>query len=223
MLDKSKTNKELGIKVNEYLTQKGVQTPTMLEFDADNKVSLIENHMIEVLKILGLDLNDDSLKETPKRVSKMWVNELFWGLSPENFPKCTAVENKMAYDEMIMEKNIKVNSVCEHHFVTIWGKATVAYIPNKKVLGLSKLNRIVEYFSRRPQIQERLTEQIYYALNYILETENVAVIIDAEHYCVKSRGVEDIDSSTVTSKIGGKFRIPEVRAELISLINNGGK
>ena len=171
------------------------------------------------MELLELDLSDDSLKDTPRRVAKMFMNEIFWGLDYDNFPKITTVENKMKYDEMILEKDINVMSVCEHHFVTIHGKAHVAYIPNKKVLGLSKMNRVVEFFSRRPQIQERLTEQIYYALNYILETENVAVVIEAEHFCVKARGVEDSNSSTVTSKLGGDFKSnSSLRQEFLKLI-----
>ena len=149
----------------------------------------------------------------------MYVNEIFWGLDYEAFPKCTAVENKMEYESMVIERNINVQSNCEHHFVVIDGVGTVAYIPNKKVLGLSKLNRVVEYFSKRPQIQERLTEQVYYALQYILDTDNIAVVIDAQHYCVKSRGVEDVGSSTITSKLGGGFKDdPALRHEFMNMI-----
>jgi GTP cyclohydrolase I len=170
------------------------------------------------MEILGLDLTDDSLMETPNRVSKMYVNEIFWGLDYENFPKCTAVDNKMKYDEMVVEKDITVMSNCEHHFVIIDGLATVAYLPNKKVLGLSKMNRIVEFFAKRPQIQERLTNQIAAALQFILETEDVAVTINASHYCVKARGVEDYNSSTITSFLGGKFRTDTlVRSEFLAL------
>jgi GTP cyclohydrolase I len=170
------------------------------------------------MRILGLDLSDDSLVDTPKRVAKMYVNEIFWGLDYDAFPKCTAVDNKMKYNEMVCERNINVQSNCEHHFVVIAGLATVAYVPNQKVLGLSKINRIVEYFSKRPQIQERLTEQVFHALQYILETEDVAVMIDAKHYCVSARGVEDTGSSTVTSKLGGGFKSdPAARAEFYQL------
>jgi GTP cyclohydrolase I len=148
----------------------------------------------------------------------MYVNEIFWGLDFEAFPKCTAVDNKMHYNEMVVERNINVQSNCEHHFVVIDGLATVAYVPKRKVLGLSKINRIVEYFSKRPQIQERLTEQIFYALQFILETNDVAVMIDAQHYCVKSRGVEDTGSSTVTTRLGGGFKSdPEVRNEFYQI------
>jgi GTP cyclohydrolase I len=222
MLDKTKTDPALGWVIEEILQKNGVATPMMvmqsLSTDEYKKVQMTV-HFSSILQLLGLDLNDDSLAESPRRLAKMFMNELFWGLDPSNFPKCTAVENKMAYDEMVLEKSIKVMSTCEHHFVTIAGVAHVAYIPDKKVLGLSKLNRVVEYFSRRPQIQERLTEQIYHALAYILETDNVAVVVDAEHFCVKARGVEDHGSTTITSKLGGVFKDkPEVRAEFINLI-----
>jgi GTP cyclohydrolase I len=151
----------------------------------------------------------------------MYVNEIFWGLDYEAFPKCTTVDNKMKYDEMVVERNVNVQSNCEHHFVVIDGVATVGYIPKQKVLGLSKINRVVEYFSKRPQIQERLTEQVYYALQYILETDDIAVVVDAQHYCVKSRGVEDVGSSTVTSKLGGVFKNdPSVRVEFMNIVNN---
>jgi GTP cyclohydrolase I len=157
------------------------------------------------MRILGLDLRDDSLADTPRRVAQMYVDEIFYGLDWRNFPKCTTVENKMGYSSMVVERNINVQSNCEHHFVIIDGRAHVAYIPKRKVLGLSKINRVVEYFAKRPQIQERLTEQIFYALSYILETEDIAVLIQAKHYCVKSRGVADVNSDTVTSKLGGVF------------------
>jgi GTP cyclohydrolase I len=198
----------------------GVETPsTPNDLDRKDKIALIETNFKRIMEILGLDLSDDSLAETPNRVAKMYVNEIFWGLEYEAFPKCTTVNNKMRYDEMVIERNINVQSNCEHHFVIIDGLATVAYIPRDQVLGLSKINRIVEYFSKRPQIQERLTEQVYYALQYILNTDNVAVVINAQHYCVKSRGVEDTGSSTMTSKLGGCFKSdPAVRAEFMSLV-----
>ena len=174
------------------------------------------------MQALGLDLSDDSLEETPKRVAKMYVNEVFWGLDYDAFPKCTTVNNKMHYNEMVTERYIIVMSNCEHHFVQIDGLATVAYVPEQKVLGLSKINRIVEYFAKRPQIQERLTEQVFHALTYILETEDVAVMIDAKHYCVASRGVEDTGSSTVTCKLGGGFKTdPAARAEFLSIARRG--
>jgi GTP cyclohydrolase I len=220
--DKTKTDPSLGQKVHEHLISVGVETPVIDNgLSRKEKIEKIEKHFDEIVTILGLDLKDDSLIDTPKRVAKMYVNEIFWGLDYDAFPKATVVENKMDYNEMIVERNISVQSNCEHHFVVIDGLATVAYVPEKNVLGLSKINRIVEYFCKRPQIQERLTEQIYHALSYILETDNVAVMIDAQHYCVKSRGVEDTGSSTITSRLGGNFKnYPEVRAEFLSLISS---
>jgi len=217
--NKTKTDPELGQKVHQHLVAMGVETPMNPNYlDRKEKIDLIEKHMYQIMNTLGLDLSDDSLIETPKRVAKMYVNEIFWGLDYEAFPKCTTVDNKMKYNEMVVERNVNVQSNCEHHLVVIDGLATVAYVPNDKVLGLSKINRIVEYFSKRPQIQERLTEQIYHAMQFILETENVAVMIDAQHYCVKSRGVEDTGSSTVTSKLGGGFKTdPALRNEFLSI------
>ena len=220
--NKTKTDPELGRKIHEHLVKVGVETPVIdTGLSRTDKIEKIEGHFIEVMKALGLNLADDSLMDTPKRVAKMYVNEIFWGLDYEAFPKCTAVDNKMKYDEMVIERNINVQSNCEHHFVVIDGVATVAYIPNEKVLGLSKLNRVVEYFAKRPQIQERLTEQVYHALQYILDTDNIAVVIDAQHYCVKSRGVEDTGSSTITSKLGGCFKEdPAVRQEFMNIVNS---
>jgi GTP cyclohydrolase I len=219
--NKTKCDPELGRQVHEHLVRCGVETPVKsTTMDRKEKIDLIEIHFAAIMNHLGLDLEDDSLMDTPKRVAKMYVNEIFWGLDYEAFPKCTTVDNKMLYDEMVVERNVNVQSNCEHHFVVIDGVATVAYIPNKRVLGLSKINRIVEYFSKRPQIQERLTEQVFHALQFILDTENVAVVIDAQHYCVKSRGVEDTGSSTVTSKLGGGFKTdPSVRAEFMRLVS----
>jgi GTP cyclohydrolase I len=218
--DKTKTDPVLGKKVHEHLVSVGVETPVVDNgLSRKEKIDKIESHFDQIVSTLGLDLEDDSLIDTPKRVAKMYVNEIFWGLDYDAFPKATVVQNKMQYNEMVVEKGVSVQSYCEHHFVNIDGLATVAYVPNKKVLGLSKMNRIVEYFSRRPQIQERLTEQIYHALSFILETENVAVMIDAKHFCVKSRGVEDTQCSTVTSRLGGSFKAhPEVRAEFLALL-----
>lgn len=221
--NKTKTDPDLGWKVHEHLKKKGVETPGVGEntvFDnRKDKIDLIETKFRDIMEALGLDLEDDSLIDTPKRVAKMYIQEIFWGLDPNAFPKCTAVDNKMQYDEMVVEKGINVQSNCEHHFVVIDGLATVGYIPNRKVLGLSKINRVVEYFSKRPQIQERLAEQIFHALTFILETDNVAVVIDAQHYCVKSRGVEDTGSRTVTSKLGGVFKTdPAVRAEFMRMV-----
>ncbi len=172
---------------------------------SDEKKQKIESLFTEIMNTLGLDLTDDSLRETPKRVAKMYVDEIFYGLSDEAFPKITIVENKFEYDHPVIEVNIVTNSHCEHHFVPIIGKTHIAYIPNKKVLGLSKLNRIVDYFAKRPQIQERLTLQIHQALVSILETQNVAVVTDAMHACVKTRGIKDVTSMTRTSKLSGVF------------------
>ena len=218
--DKTKTDPALGKKVHEHLMLVGVETPVIDNgLSRKEKIDMIQSNFKEIATTLGLDLNDDSLTDTPKRVAKMYVNEIFWGLDYAAFPKVTVVDNKMQYNEMVVEKGISVQSYCEHHFVNIDGLATVAYIPNNKVLGLSKMNRVVEYFSRRPQIQERLTEQIYHALSFILETDNVALTIDAKHFCVKSRGVEDTECSTVTSRLGGNFKAqPEVRAEFLALL-----
>lgn len=219
--NKTKCDPELGQRVHQHLVSCGVETPTFQHtMDRKDKIAEIEKSFSHIMQVLGLDLDDDSLCDTPKRVAKMYVNEIFWGLDYDAFPKCTTVDNKMKYDEMVIERNVNVQSNCEHHFVVIDGLATVAYIPKEKVLGLSKINRIVEYFSKRPQIQERLTEQIYHALQFILETDNIAVVIDAQHYCVKSRGVEDTGSSTVTSKLGGCFKTDDrVRAEFMSIVN----
>jgi GTP cyclohydrolase I len=221
--NKTKTDPELGQKIHEHLVKMGVETPTKdSALDRKEKIEVIEAHFNGIMRALGLDLEDDSLMDTPKRVAKMYVNEIFWGLDYDAFPKCTTVANKMKYDEMVVERNVNVQSNCEHHFVIIDGLATVAYVPNEKVLGLSKINRIVEYFAKRPQIQERLTEQVFHALCYILETENVAVMIDAQHYCVKSRGVEDTGSSTVTTKLGGGFKTDAAaRAEFLSIARMG--
>jgi len=221
--NKTKTDPALGLEVHEHLVKCGVETPVEeMGLTRTDKIDSIEKDFANIMKTLGLDLSDDSLMETPKRVAKMYVNEIFWGLDYEAFPKCTAVDNKMTYDEMVVERNINVQSNCEHHFVVIDGVATVGYIPNKKVLGLSKMNRIVEYFSKRPQIQERLTEQVWHALQYILETDDIAVVVDAQHFCVKSRGVEDVGSSTTTSKLGGVFKDNQtVRGEFMAIARAG--
>lgn len=170
------------------------------------KIEIITKHMTEIMKTLGLDLENDSLKETPRRIAKMYVNEVFSGLNPDHFPKMTVIENEMQYDQMVVVQDIQVMSVCEHHFQTIDGYATVAYIPNRKVIGLSKINRVVKFFCRRPQVQERLTKQIADCLQYVLETEHVAVHVSAKHYCVVARGVEDCNSSTSTADLRGHFK-----------------
>ena len=220
--NKIKTDPHLGQKVHEYLVSVGVETPvTKNGLSSKEKIDKIEGNFNQILDTLGLDRADDSLIDSPKRIAKMYVNEIFWGLDYEAFPKATVVANKMKYNEMVIVKNISVQSNCEHHFVVIDGLACVAYVPKEKVLGLSKINRIVEYFAKRPQIQERLTEQVYHALSFILETEDVAVMIDAQHYCVKSRGVEDTGSSTITSRLGGGFKSDhKARAEFLSLASS---
>jgi GTP cyclohydrolase I len=223
--DKTKTDPKLGKKIREYLIAKGVESPIIedaLEVENKKKIDILEEAFTTIWKTVGLDLTDDSIAETPNRMAKMYVNEIYFGLKEENFPKCTTVANKMGYDEMVVERGVSVQSNCEHHGVVIDGLATVAYVPSEKVLGLSKINRIVEYFSKRPQIQERLTEQVFHTLCYILETDNVAVMIHARHYCVRSRGVEDTGSTTITSKLGGGFKTdPAARAEFLRLASIG--
>ena len=189
-----KSNSELGCRVREHLISKGLETPMtrLVDEPADTKIKTIETHFASIMHTLGLDLNDDSLEDTPSRVAKMYVNEIFWGMDYSKFPKCTAIDNKMEYSHsFVLERNVNIQSNCEHHFVVIDGFATIAYIPKAKVLGLSKLNRIAEFFSKRPQVQERLTNQIRETIAFIAETEDVAVYIDATHYCVKSRGIQD--------------------------------
>lgn len=214
----SKTDKSLGDRVNDHLIKLGIETPIVdNKITEQHKIKTIEDNFSNIMAVMGLDLSDDSLIDTPKRFAKMYVNELFWGLDYSKFPKATTVDNKMSYDQAVTVKDINVMSNCEHHFVTIDGVAHVSYIPNSKVLGLSKLNRIVEFFSKRPQIQERLTQQIGETLKFILDTDDVAVVIDAVHYCVKSRGVRDVNSSTTTSFLSGKYKDkPELRQEFFN-------
>jgi GTP cyclohydrolase IA len=182
----------------------------------EEKIEIISKHMTEILKVLGMDLKNDSIQDTPRRIAKMYVNEIFSGLDLAHFPKMTVIENEMQYDQMVVIKDIEVLSVCEHHFQTIDGMATVAYIPNKKVIGLSKINRIVRFFSRRPQVQERLTKQIADCLQFVLETEHVAVHINAKHYCVIARGVQDSNSTTSTNDLRGHFKTKaETREEFL--------
>lgn len=184
----------------------------------DEKIDIIKDDVRHIMETLGLDLTDDSLKGTPTRVAKMFVKELFGGLDPQVKPKASTFENKYKYGEMLVEKNITVYSTCEHHLLPIVGKAHVAYISNGTVVGLSKMNRIVDYFAKRPQVQERLTIQIVKELQKILNTEDVACVIDAKHLCVNSRGIRDIDSSTVTSEFGGQFKNKETRREFLDYI-----
>ncbi len=186
--------------------------------DDEIKIELIEKHFKEIMLILGLDLSDDSLSGTPHRVAKMYVTEMFRGLDPKKIPHARLFENKYNYKSMLIEKNISFHSVCEHHFVPIIGKAHVAYIPNGKVVGLSKLNRIVRYFAQRPQVQERMTVQIANMLKEVLNTDDVAVIIEADHMCVAMRGVQDVSSSTITTEYTGKFQDMKTREELIRMI-----
>jgi GTP cyclohydrolase I len=188
------------------------------ELDDELKIELIQKHFKEIMLILGLDLNDDSLKGTPNRVAKMYVTEMFKGLDPKNMPEAKLFENKFKYKNILLEKNISFHSVCEHHFVPIIGKAHVAYIPNGSVVGLSKLNRIVRYFAQRPQVQERMTIQIVNMLKDVLHSQDVAVIIEADHMCVAMRGVQDVTSSTITAEYSGKFQDAKTREELMRMI-----
>ncbi|MGB1308588.1 MAG: GTP cyclohydrolase I FolE [Oceanihabitans sp.] len=201
----------------------GTSTNTPLREDAfklsdDEKIEIIQDDVRRILETLGLDLTDDSLKGTPNRVAKMFVNEIFGGLNPKKKPKASTFDNKYKYQEMLVEKNITVYSTCEHHLLPIVGKAHVAYISNGTVVGLSKMNRIVDYFAKRPQVQERLTIQIVKELQEVLNTKDVACVIDAKHLCVNSRGIRDVDCSTVTSEFGGKFKEEKTRREFLDYI-----
>ena len=214
-----KTDKKLGLEVQEYLIQKGVETPIVQSrLNESEKIELIKDNMETVIDVLGLDRKDDSIGGTADRVAKMLVKELCYGLSYNRFPKISVFENKMKYDSMVIQKDITFHSLCEHHFVNFNGMAQVAYIPNGKVIGLSKLNRVVNFFARRPQVQERLNEQIFRALEYVLGTSDIAVLISAEHLCVKSRGIGDQNSGMTTSKLGGAFfDDPRLRNEFMQL------
>lgn len=188
------------------------------EMTDEEKISVIEKNVHNILETLGMDLTDDSLKGTPKRVAKAYVKELFGGLNPKNMPKASTFDNKYLYKEMLVEKNITVYSTCEHHLLPIYGKAHVAYFSKGNVIGLSKMNRIVDYFSKRPQVQERLTLQVVQELQKILNTKDVACVIDAKHLCVNSRGIRDTQSSTVTAEFGGKFKYKEIKREFLDYI-----
>ncbi len=193
--------------VKDELERRGLETPMLpVQVSREEKKERIEYHMRHILELLNLDLNDDSLEETPGRIARMYVDELFSGLDYNNFPKITLIENKMNVSEMVRVKDITMTSTCEHHLVTIDGKAAVAYIPRGKIIGLSKINRIVRFFAQRPQVQERMTQQILVALQTLLGSDDVAVTIDATHYCVKSRGVMDATSETTTTALGGIFK-----------------
>jgi GTP cyclohydrolase IA len=227
--EQTKSDIYLGVKVQEHLISLGIETP-MIENSRNDpnlkqeRLLALQNHIQGIMQILGLDLTDDSLVDTPKRVAKMYLNEIFWGLDYANFPKATVIENKMQVDEMVLERNVIVNSTCEHHLISILGFAHISYIAKDKVLGLSKINRIVEFFSRRPQVQERLASQICETLKFILGTDDVAVLIEAEHLCVRTRGVEDACSDTVTSKMSGVFKTASTsKAEFLSLVSMGKK
>lgn len=201
----------------------GTSSDTPLRLDAfkiddELKIELIEKHFREIMLILGLDLDDDSLKGTPHRVAKMYVNEIFKGLNPKHKPKAKLFENKYNYNRMLVEKDITFYSNCEHHFVPIWGKVHVAYISSGKIVGLSKINRIVQYIAARPQVQERMTMQILNEMKESLQTEDVAVVIDAHHHCVSSRGIKDIQSSTTTAEYSGKFNEELTRKEFLTYI-----
>lgn len=201
----------------------GTSTDTPLREDAfaisdEDKVKQIQEHVKGIMHILGLDLSDDSLKGTPFRVAKMYVNEIFAGLNENHKPKMSTFDNKYKYGEMLVEKNITVYSTCEHHLLPIVGKAHVAYISSGRVVGLSKMNRIVDHFAKRPQVQERMTMQIVEELQKALNTEDVACVVDAKHLCVNSRGIRDIESSTVTSEFGGQFKNQNVKKEFLDYI-----
>lgn len=206
---------EQAILVRSELEAQGLETP-MLEstYSPEQKQERIEQSMRDIMLTLGLDLQDDSLQETPKRIAKMYVNEVFSGLDYSRFPKITTIANKMKTDQMIKVSDISLTSTCEHHFVTIDGTARVAYIPKNNVIGLSKINRLVDFFAQRPQVQERLTQQVLVALQALMGTDDVAVAINATHYCVKARGIRDSTSYTTTSALSGVFKSdPYIRAE----------
>ena len=211
-----KTDAALGEQVHQHLLKVGLETPMnyeQVQVKNEVKIKKIAKHFTAIMEELGLDLTDDSLIDTPNRVAKMYTREIFQGLNYDYFPKCTKIENKMNMNNsFVLERNINVQSNCEHHFVVIDGRATVAYIPRKTILGLSKLNRIVQFFSKRPQVQERLTEQIAETISYITGSPDVAVYIEGVHYCVKSRGIQDVTSSTMTLATRGVFA--EEKSEL---------
>ena len=214
-------DKEIDSMGDDHIGSDSEETPLKegaFDISDANKVSLIQEKVYEIIDILGMDLTDDSLKGTPRRVAKMFVNEIFSGINPKNKPKMSTFENKYNYGEMLVEKNVTLYSTCEHHLLPIVGLAHVAYISNGTVVGISKINRIVKYFAERPQVQERLTIQIVRELQKVLNTDNVACVIDAKHLCVNSRGIKDINSSTVTSEFGGKFKDDKFKREFLDYI-----
>jgi GTP cyclohydrolase I len=217
------SNVELAIssearRVSDALVERGLETPLIRNgLTRDEKYQRIRGSVTEIAETLGLDLRDDSLQETPHRIAKMYVDEIFAGLDYSQFPKISVIDNKMGVEEMVKIDEIGLVSTCEHHFVTIDGAARVAYIPRDKIIGLSKINRIVRFFAQRPQVQERLTQQVLVALQTLLETDDVAVTINATHYCVKARGVMDVNSRTSTTALGGAFKAdPSTRAEFLA-------
>lgn len=220
----AKNNPELGREVNKFLDTKGINTPVteLVKEDREVKLAKVASLTKEMLEVLGLDLTDDSLEETPMRVAKMYVDEIFSGLRYDTFPKCTTVENKFCHgDEFVLEKNITLYSDCEHHLRPIIGQAHIAYIPGEKVLGLSKLNRITQYFAQRPQVQERLTQQIAESIAYITDSQDVMVVVEAAHTCVSQRGIKDTQSSTVTACCLGQFgeHHSSLRKEVMANVN----
>lgn len=216
-MENMKYDSSLGQRVKNHLTELGVETP--MNGGRDHNVDVVAEHFKVIMEKIGCDMHDDSMQDSPHRVASMFLDELFIGMNYDKFPKCTTFTNKFSFDSMVVQKNIIVKSVCEHHFQTIYGKCHVAYIPTGNVVGLSKLNRVVDFFARRPQVQERLTEQIYRALQFILKTEQVAVYMECDHFCVKARGVEDVNSSMVTSRLGGAFFDDDkTRAEFMQIV-----
>lgn len=217
----SKKDPELGRKVHQMLVEKNLESPfdyVKVEVDSQHKIDQIRSHMVQILDILGIDQTNDSVRDTANRVAKMYVNETMWGMDYDNFPKIMTFENKMGYDEMVTERCAS-DSLCSHHLVPILGSVVVSYIPKNKVIGLSKIGRIVEFFSRRPQEAERMTEQIAATMKFILDTDDVAVFVKGKHLCVSWRGVEDDSAVTTTTHLSGSFRKPEVRAEFMSSAN----
>jgi len=217
----SKMNDERIDQIGENHVATSAQNPLRADaFDLSDKekIEKIQESVKDILETLGMDLTDDSMQGTPKRVAKAFINEIFMGLNPANMPSASTFDNNYNYGEMLVEKNIVVYSTCEHHLLPIIGRAHVSYISNGKVIGLSKMNRIVEYYSKRPQVQERLTMQIVQAMQEALGTQDVACVIDAKHLCVNSRGIKDIESSTVTSEFGGKFKEIETRKEFLQYL-----
>ena len=214
---------EMSSAIEEGLDHMSSAIDTPLRKDAfdksdEEKRQIIQDHFKAIMETLGLDLNDDSLRGTPERVAEMMVDEIFAGLHPDRMPRMSTFENKYQYGEMLVEKNIVVYSTCEHHFLPIVGRAHLAYISKGRVIGLSKMNRLVDYFAKRPQVQERMTRQIVGAMQQALGTDDVACVVDAKHLCVNSRGIRDIDSSTVTAEYGGRFREESVKQEFLQLI-----